>query len=217
MRAVAERTDGLAAFVAESACKIDVADPAFMNEFHHLTDRPKRTALRTDLADTAVLFHRRDHAFAFKEVLRGWFFNVNVLSRLHCPDRGETVPEIRRRTADGIEVFVGEGVAHIFYELRTRSLFFFDLTAACLTERLIRIHQVRDDRARIVEESVDVRSSAASDTENSTLDLIVRSRTIVCKHEGRGDGTRGGTRVECRTEKITAGKRIHFWFLFKFK
>ena len=69
--------------------------------------------LRPDLNDLPVLLRGFDELFPLPEVQTNRFFEVNVFSGLHRPNRCEDVPMVASRNNHGVDVGIVEDGSHI--------------------------------------------------------------------------------------------------------
>src|SRR6185436_13208445 len=92
--------------VAEAAGNLDLAELAFLQEFHRLLEPLVGAALGARLADLPVLARRLDDLPAFPDVVADGFLDVDVLSGLEGPDRQQRVRMVGGRDRDGVDRLV---------------------------------------------------------------------------------------------------------------
>src|SRR5262245_26907235 len=104
------RTVGLAnarpALVTETARDLDFAEVTRADPFDRLFDALAGTALRAGLDDFAMFARGFDRLAPFPDVVGNGLFHIDILARLHRPDRGERMPMIGRGDGDGVHVLV---------------------------------------------------------------------------------------------------------------
>jgi hypothetical protein len=110
--------DRIAAFVAQAAGDGAAAEAAGANELDRLADAGVAANLGAGLADLVVMPRRFDEAPAFPDVVAHRFFDVDVLAGLHCPDRGERMPVVRRGDSDGVDFLVVHDAAQVLHDGR---------------------------------------------------------------------------------------------------
>ena len=69
--------------------------------------------MRAGLDDFAILARGFDRLAPFPDVVRNGLFHVNILARLHRPDRGQRMPVIGRGDGDGVHVLVLQQPANV--------------------------------------------------------------------------------------------------------
>src|SRR5574341_142895 len=90
--AVGLLADGVARLEAEAPRGVKLADAAFVQELDRGLDGRVAAALQTDRDDAVVLTRSLDHLAPLPDGVRRGLLDVNVLTRLAGPDRGERVP-----------------------------------------------------------------------------------------------------------------------------
>ena len=90
--------------------------------------------LNADLDDLVVLLGGLSHRLAFAHVVRGRFFDVDVLAGLAGEDRRDGMPVCRCAHDDGVDRFVIEQTAEIGFDGRTLALEFLN-TLGTLVEQ----------------------------------------------------------------------------------
>ena len=88
----------------------------FVNEFLNLGLNDVAELLSAHLADFVVFASGVDNLTSFPRRMSQGFFNVNIFSRLHCQNRGEAVPVVRRCYNDSVQVIVVKQLAEIRYK-----------------------------------------------------------------------------------------------------
>ena len=102
-----------ARFVTQTAGNHDFAEVAGADPFNRFFDRLAGAALRARLHDPFVFARRLNHFAPFPDVVTDRLLHVNVLARLHGQNRGERMPVVRCRDADGVEVLQFEQFADV--------------------------------------------------------------------------------------------------------
>ncbi len=108
------------------------------------------------LADTTVLPGGGDHRATLGDAPRDGFLDVDILARLHRPDRRQRMPMVGRRCADAVHIRVIEGLAHILDGLGLGILLVPRLIGSLLGVPPISIDHVEDVTAWVVQEGAQV-------------------------------------------------------------
>src|SRR3954464_8782779 len=92
---MAGTANGRSSSVNDAARQSNVPEFTVVDVLDRLSQRVIGPILRSCLTDTPELARGVHHAPAFDNVMADGFFDVDILARLHGPDRGECVPMIR--------------------------------------------------------------------------------------------------------------------------
>lgn len=134
-------SDRVARFEAQTACHIDLADSAVVEEFHCLSDITDGAVMKASGDDTVIPAGGFDHFSAFPDVVRAGLFDKDVLSSLAGPYGGKGVPVVGGGDDDCVNVFVIEGLAQVILGGRRRALDFFKFLDAFGKEVFVNINQ----------------------------------------------------------------------------
>ena len=192
-RAVGLVADGGAPLEAQPLGQVDLADHAFLYGLQSPHLEGRAAVLRADLQHALGLARHLNHPLAFVNVVAGGLFAIDVLARLHRPDRRQRVPVIGRGNRNSLDARIGEGLAHVFKFL---GLFPCDPLQGRLrffTRSLVDI--AKADNLRFGQPGVDIQmiGSPAAEAYDRDVDFVIGAP------DACGRGCRG------RSEKKPAG------------
>ena len=90
------------------------SNEAIVNQFHITDERGVRAALRSVLHNAAIFLRCRHDLTTFKNVVRKWLLDINVLAGLTRPHRRERMPMVWRSNGHSVDFLVGQRVADVF-------------------------------------------------------------------------------------------------------
>ena len=126
------------------------------------------TRLNADLDNPVVLVGGLQHRLAFAHVVRGGFFDVDVLAGLAGEDRGDRMPVRRRAHDDGVDRFVIEQASEVSFDGRPLALKLLDAFDALIEQSGIHIADRGDLDFGKLGESVEQAAAAAAKTDALT-------------------------------------------------
>src|SRR5690349_2516550 len=96
-----------------------------MEKFHVANRGCVRSVLRAVLDDAAIFLGGGNELTTFENVVREWFFDVNIFASLARPNRGQRMPMVWCGDGDGVDFFVLKSFADVFVCLWRFALGFF--------------------------------------------------------------------------------------------
>ena len=108
------------------------------------------------------------------DVVTGRFFAVDVFARLHRPDRRQGVPVVGRGDGNGLDVGIGESLAHILILFGRLAVGILRQRGLCLfASRLVDVAQAGNAGFGQPGIDVEVPGPAAAQTDDRHVDSIV--------------------------------------------
>ena len=123
----------------------------------------------------------RDHPLAFKDVVAGGLFAVNVLPGFDAPDGGERVPVVRSGHRHRVDIFVFKKLPHVRIHLRFVPLKLFDAGCGAFGLRLVHIAYGRDVRILLAADHAQMSGAASAHSDNGYIDPIIRAKRTHCE------------------------------------
>jgi hypothetical protein len=178
--------DRSAPLVAQPFHLIHLADQAAVNRIHRAHLERPASVLRPDLQHAFRLARHLQHLLAFLDVVAGRLLAIDVLARLHRPDRRQRVPVIRRRDRYRFDRRIRERLAHVLELFRLLAGILQQRGIGLLARRLIDIANPGYARLGHLRINGEVVRTAASKADDADVHLIVRAPNARrCRGSGR--------------------------------
>ena len=139
----------------------------------HLLGDGGGASLGAHLDELAVFFLCGDEVFAFGGVVAAGFFNVDVLAGLEGVDTHGGVPVVGGGDDEGVDVWVGEGLAEVAERFRAGCLLGESGVGSFVEVAFVDIDDVFDDAAVEAGELLDQLIATGSDAGDGDDDLVV--------------------------------------------
>ncbi len=144
-----------------------------MDEFDGLGQSAVGTVLRPALADAAQFARHLHDPAALAQVVADWFLDIDILARLHGPDRRQGVPMVRRRDEHRGDGLVIKNHAQVLDGLRLGTLPGDEVRGDLSRAIAIRVADARDLAVREAGQFVGVLLAANAATEDGHGNLVI--------------------------------------------
>jgi len=160
---------------AQGPGHIHVADEALMKQPDGLADVRLRPALRPMLNDALVPGSGLDHLAALEDVMRAGLLDVDVLTGLATPDRGQGVPVVRGGDRQAVHVLIVEHAANVELGLGGGGPSFGRELDPLLKEAFIHVTQGHHANVLDLVVGADVVFALPADSDDGDANLLVGS------------------------------------------
>src|SRR4029450_8916389 len=175
--------DGVAPLVAKAARHVNIPDHALFHFLFRLVERSPGS--RAVLHDAIVLARSRNDLLRFEHIVRTRLLDVDVFSRLACPDGLQGVLEVGRGEGNGIDAFVFEQLPHVEDSGRALLARLLHHLASLFQHGFIDIAEGCDLDVRDIQVGLDVSLALSSEPYNGHPDGVVRAGQRACAKRRR--------------------------------